>query len=65
MRSGLSSILSGSNAVCDFRTINKNNSKQRFFIVTAPSTRGTISATATVTTSDNNQNPTKSQIYLF
>ena len=44
MRSGSSSILSVSNAVCDFRTINKNNSKQRFFIVTAPSTGGTISA---------------------
>lgn len=59
--SGSSCILSGSNAVCDFGTINKNNSKQGSFIVTAPSTGGTISATATVTTSDNNQNPTKSQ----
>lgn len=51
--------LSGSNVVCDFGSINKNTNETLSFIVT-PSMAGTLSATATVTTSDNNQNATKS-----
>ncbi len=59
--SGSGCSLSGSNAVCDFGTINKNNNATGSFIVNAPSSPGTISATATVTTSDTNQNATKQQ----
>jgi uncharacterized repeat protein (TIGR01451 family) len=51
--------LSGSNVVCNFGSINKNTNDTLSFIV-APSTAGTLSATATVATSDNNQNGTKS-----
>jgi uncharacterized repeat protein (TIGR01451 family) len=51
--------LSGSNVVCNFGSINKNTNDTLSFIV-APSAAGTLSATATVTTSDTNQNNTKS-----
>ena len=52
--------LSGSNILCDFGSLNKNTNDTRSFIVTS-STAGTLSATATVTTSDSNENNTKSR----
>lgn len=51
--------LSGSNILCDFGSINKNTNDTLSFIVT-PSTVGSLSANATVTTSDSNQNSTTS-----
>lgn len=46
--------LVGSNVVCDYGGINKNTNETLSFIVTSPSSAGTMSATATITTSDTN-----------
>jgi uncharacterized repeat protein (TIGR01451 family) len=49
--------LSGSNVVCDLGSINKNTSSPSLnFVVKAPSSATTLSASATVTTSDTNLN---------
>jgi hypothetical protein len=54
--------LSGTNVVCNFDSISKNTSETLAFKIQAPSSATTVSATATVSTTDSNQNTTISKL---